>query len=372
MRVVLAILLILGVAALAWVTFSGGGAEGPEPVEPRPEDESGTGVRETVRTESDSPVRPVPEEPREEIPAYPWVEPEWKTAMADALSREKLTLDLKDADLETVLTALSGQLIWHVSAPAIPAPGRKFEMSYADTDAMRVLRNLASVLGAKVCLRPSGIEFIPFGVEPDWGDDEIYLAGLERARAVLDAGGPKAAPVAKLLPVGFDGVVLRKILPDIGNRLGISVEIDPRVTLEQRMTRVTLRTETMTAARVLDDVTAAARLTWAAEERRILVTFDDRARAIRGERERAKANAATEVELAVKGRPLAFVAEEIRRQVGVPVVVDRELWEPNHPRITLRTGPEPLGKLLRKLAKAIPARFLIRGEAIYLIPPAGR
>jgi hypothetical protein len=40
--------------------------------------------------------------------------------------------------------------------------------------------------------------------------------------------------------------------------------------------------------------------------------------------------------------------------------------------VTLRAGPAPLGRVLRLLAPKIAARFLVRGEAIYLIPEEPR
>ena len=128
----------------------------------------------------------------------------------------------------------------------------------------------------------------------------------------------------------------------------------------------------MTGEAVLSDITAAARLSWAAEERRILVTDHGRADRIREERQGALSVAAKEVSVAFRDRPLWFVAEEIGRQIGVPVIVDRRLWEPDHPRVTHRQGPVPLPRLLHALNGKIPSRSLIRGEAVYLVRPDPR
>jgi len=375
-RVLLILLVVLAVGGMAFVMLSGGGPEEVGPAAPEPgEREPGRERDGGSERESDPDDPPaIRDEPEPEIPAYPWVEPAWRTAMREALARERVTLEVKDGTFEEVLRALTGQLVWQIDVTDLPAEvhSRAYTINFHEADASRVFQAVASVTQATFHLRPTGIQILPIGLEPKWGRDEIYLAGLASAKRILDAGGPRAAPVEKLLPVEFDKVTLEAALREIANRLHFDIALDPRLTHEQRVTRVTLRTDRMTGALVLDDVTAAARLTWAAEERRILVTFEEDARAIREERQRAKVNSAMSTSVAFGDRMLADVAKEIGEQAGVPVVVDLALWVPNHPRITLRAGPAPLGRVLRALAPKIPARFLIRGEAIYLIPPKGR
>ena len=375
-RVFLILLVVLALGGMAYVTLSDGGSQeiGPPAVEPD-DRESGTRVSRSGGTESDSlvPLR-VPDEEQVVVPDFPWVEPEWKTAMADALAQERINLEVKDVMFDELIERISAQLPYRIDASEVPekAKTRERSLDARDLPPRFLLDSLARSVNAEVHLRPSGIQLLPVGLEPEWEGDEIYPAGLRRATRILDAGGPEAAPVAKLLPVEFEKKTLEAALREIGHRLRFDIEFDPRVTFAQRVKRLTLKNNTLTAALVLRDVTAAARLTWAAEERRILVTFEDDARAIREERQRAKVNTAMTISVAFADDLLADVAKEIGRQAGVPVVVDQRLWLPPHPRVTLRAGPVPLGRLLRTLAPKIPARYLVRGEAIYLIPPAGR
>jgi len=290
--------------------------------------------------------------------------------MAKTLAAQTVTIDLADADLSQVIEALRARIGLFLDATDLPedAKSRTYRFQFEKEEGGMVLAAIARHLKAEVHLRPTGIKLLPIGIDPVWEGEEVYVGGLARAGRILDEGGPRAAPLEKVLPVEFEDVALEKALREISSRIRIPIAIDPRATAEQRGTRLSLTNDLLTVARVLDDVTAAARLTWAAEERRVLVTFDETARAIREERRQAAVNAETTVSVAFRDTPLFRVVEEIDRQTGVPVIVDRALWEPDHPKVTLRMGPVPLGRLLRSLAPLVPARSLIRGEAVYLVP----
>jgi hypothetical protein len=280
----------------------------------------------------------------------------------------------KDIALRDVAVGFSSQLAWPLSVEGLPEAIRAKEITLGlkDRAAPAAVGALARLAGAEVHLRPGEIVLLPKGVEPEWTEEERPFVRLERAIRIVRAGGPLRPPVTKIVPVRFRDVTLEAACREVGHRLRIEVVFDPRIPRATRATRLTLENDAMTGEAVLTDITAAARLSWAAEERRILVTDHRRADLIREERQAARTLAATEVSVAFSNRPLWFVAKEIGRQIGVPVIVDRRLWEPEHPRITHRQGPVTLSRLLHALNGKIPARSLTRGEAVYLVRPGPR
>ena len=105
----------------------------------------------------------------------------------------------------------------------------------------------------------------------------------------------------------------------------------------------------------------------AAAADRIVIAERPRAEELRRQAARAREMSDLETELVLDDVPLFEVAKRIGKLAGVPVLVDRALWEPEHPRVTLSTGPRTLERALRMLDVEIDAAHLLTGEAIFLL-----
>jgi type II secretory pathway component GspD/PulD (secretin) len=149
----------------------------------------------------------------------------------------------------------------------------------------------------------------------------------------------------------------------------VQVEVDADLDKERRQKKLTLSADTFTATQVLDHISEEVGLSWAVEDRRIVLCEPARAYDLRQRTARIGVLAEKEVHLNYRNRPLHQVVSDLAKQIEAPVHVERSLWEPDHPRVSLDVDAEQLRWALEDLCEAVGARHLIDADAVYLLSP---
>jgi hypothetical protein len=302
-------------------------------------------------------------------PPYPWEPPDWKRTMVETLDRTNVDIDVEKVLLVDLLEELRHSLPYPVELDRGAVVKRRIDFTYR-VKGIRASALISSVVrrsGLVLYYTPGRLHLAAPGREPTPTGAEGVLRGLEVARKLLSDGGPIRPPLEKLLPIRYEKTTVWRAAAKVAARLDVPVEVVAEIDADIRNARLTLETDRLTVARVLDEIAGGVGLSWGVEDHRIVICEADRAHDLRDRAVRAEALRGTEVHLNYRSRPLHEVVRDLGKQIDAPVYVDRALWEPDHPRVTLEIHAAPLRKALIALGGAVAARHLVRADAVYLV-----
>jgi hypothetical protein len=326
------------------------------------------------------PLPDLPSAPREEPeaaaagedepPPYPWDLPEWKRRMLDRLAETSVDYAARRRTFRQIVDDLQGSLPFTIDLRGkADDGGREHTVSFRGLSGDLVIAGLERLSRLTAWYSPGTIHLSPADEVPPPEGPEAIAAGIEEARRVAAAGGPIRPMLDRVLPVRFEGTPFNSAIGTIATGLRVPIEVTEEVPSDLTIDLVSDR---MKAEDVLVAVAAAAKLGFAVEDRRIVVTEPNRAADLRASRDRAAALARSTVDLRFRDQPLAEAVRRLSETIGVPVYVDRALWAPEHPRVTSDGPPRELRRWLADLTRGLPARSVIRYDAVYLVEVAGK
>ncbi|MHC4859408.1 MAG: hypothetical protein ACYTDY_04875 [Planctomycetota bacterium] len=368
-RLTVILLAGLAVAALVYVLLSISDDDAPSPAAP-PEN----GSPRAARGE-----QPVPELPdgkslvarRDEVPPYPYEVPAWKREMARNLDEAVLALDVREVYLVDLLAEIRPHLPYPIELDRGAKMKRKrlFTFRVRKLRASALLQTIERRSGLDLYFTPGLLHFTSPELTPTPTGPEAVLLGIERAKKLLEEGGRIRPALEKLLPIRIVDDSVWRAATKVGVRLMVQVEVDADLDKERRQKKLTLSADTFTATQVLDHISEEVGLSWAVEDRRIVLCEPARAYDLRQRTARIGVLAEKEVHLNYRNRPLHQVVSDLAKQIEAPVHVERSLWEPDHPRVSLDVDAEQLRWALEDLCEAVGARHLIDADAVYLLSP---
>ena len=222
-RAAVLVAITLAVAALAYVTLY-----------PEADDTPGSTLRNIsgVRTNFTAPGE-VPEIPdggslasppdKARIPPYPYEIPAWKREMLETLERTEFALDVRGASLVDFLAVLGRVLPYPIDSDPGADLERKvgFSLQTKKTTAAHALRVLEVRSGLAIYYTDGRIHLAAPDLVPPLEGAEAVLAGLDRARKILEGGGPIRPRLDSILPVRFETKAIWEVCAELSMRLGV-------------------------------------------------------------------------------------------------------------------------------------------------------